>query len=172
MSDLLPPGRARDALKGAEQALTEGDVKACLREARLALEHGLRETNGQPPGTDRASYNRRKKRLRPHHSSFHSAFHLGLNKVDRKFGEAWDELRERAERTETAVFLMARGVDYEEYVLFRSLTPAVFFAIGREEPVVTDDGTGERILSEARWCVTFVTQALLALTTTHEAPPK
>lgn len=159
--DLVPDTMIRERLLKAEEAITCGAASESVAHSRVAFEYAIRE---EPPADLNArDYAQWKKRLRPHSFSFENSFFLGLEKAfGRKFGRAWDAVIESVARTETALRLVSKQINYDDYVTFEGLTPNVRWAIGRDDPIVTAtrDDVG---IEDARWCVDFATHAALVL---------
>lgn len=159
--DLIPDTTVREELRKAEEALGRGAASQGAQHARIAFEYAIRE---EPPREmNPRNYAQWKKRLRPPSFSFESSFFLGLDQsVGRKFGRAWDTVIESVQRTENALRLIAKQIDYDDYITFETITPHVTWVMGRDEPVVTS-GPDDVDPEEARWCVEFATQAALVL---------
>ena len=158
---LIPDTRVREELGKAEEAIGRGAASEAAQHARIAFEYAIRE---EPPAEmNSRHYAQWNKRLRPPSLSFANSFFLGLEKsVGSKFGRAWDTVIESVQRTENALRLIAKRIDYDDYIIFEGLTPPVTWAMGRSEPVITS-GRDDVDVEDARWCVQFATQAALVL---------
>lgn len=159
--DLIPDTKVREELRKAEEAIGHGAGSQAAQHARMAFEYAIREEPSVE--MDPRNYAQWKKRLRPRSFSFESSFFLGLEKsVGRKFGRAWDTVIESVQRTENALRLMAKQINYDDYITFEGLTPHVTWEMDRDEPIMTS-GRVDVDVEDARWCVEFATQAALVL---------
>jgi len=158
LSELIVSTRVRTEIEEAEHALGEPNAEMAMQHARLAFEYALRDD------PDRMTDTRSRRQLRSPNFDFYSAFHLGLRQFDQKWGQAWDQLIQSVQRTESALRLISHGINYEEYLRFDSLAPHAVWTIGRETPVLTSwGGEPEFSMTEAQWCVDFVTKAALSI---------
>jgi hypothetical protein len=159
--DLIPDRNVREELRKGEEAIGRGAASQGAEHARMAFEYAMRE---EPPvEMDLRHYAQWKKRLRPPSFSFQNAISLGLTKsVGHKFGRAWDTVIESVQRTENALRLMSKQINYDDYLTFEELIPHVQWTIGSNEPSLTS-GREDVDLDDARWCVEFATQAAMVL---------
>jgi hypothetical protein len=158
LAALIPSTSVRSALQEAEAAVAAGDILRALQKARIGFELTLREDDEQ--ARQRAGG----RSLGASASRVGSAFSLGLKKPLDQFGRAWDQLVDAVKRTEEAVRLMAKGVDYAEYIRFADLTPHAFWTMGSSEPTLVGDGSQPSpTIADAQWVVDFAVRAALTI---------
>lgn len=95
--------------------------------------------------------------------TFHSAFFMGLQNVDRKLAQYVDYVKESIEAMQDAIKVLALGMDYRKYSKFKRLIPVVQKA---QRGAVVQRMRGEDdspSLDDARFCLDFVIESSLAL---------
>ena len=158
LADLVPSVPLRTALKEAEAAIATSDIPGALGKARIAFELTLREDD------ERIRQLTGRHPLRASTSRLPSAFSLGLQQPLREFGRAWDDLIAVVKRTDDAVRLMAKGIDYGEYMRFAALTPHAYWTLGNENPILSSDGSeAKATIHEASWAVDFAIRTALSV---------
>lgn len=91
---------------------------------------------------------------------------VGDERAVRKLGDFIDKTVETSKELDEAVKVLALGIDFDSYVVFKQLTPDIFrFAGGKAEPywlgTVLDAVKGSD--DAAEWCLDFVTESALKL---------
>jgi hypothetical protein len=156
--DLVPSAAVRTALQEAEAAVAAGDVAAALGKARIGFELSLREDD------ERVRQATGRHPLRITAARLPSAFSLGLQEILAQFGRAWDDLIAVVKRTDDAVRLMAKGIDYADYMRFAALTPHPFWTLGSSQPtLVSDASQPDATIDDARWAVDFALRSALVV---------
>jgi hypothetical protein len=154
--DLVPSAAVRTALQDAEAAIAAGDVAGAMGKARIGFDLTLREDDERA----RQTTGRHPPRITA--ARLPSAFSLGLQKVLAQFGRAWDDLIAVVKRTDDAVRLMAKGIDYADYMRFAALTPHAFWTLGSTQPrLVSDASQPAATIDDARWAVDFALRSAL-----------
>ncbi len=154
--DLVPSAAVRTALQEAEAAIAAGDVATAMGRARVGFELSLREDD------ERVRQATGSHPLRITAAHLPSAFSLSLQKLHGQFGLAWDDLIAVVKRTDDAVRLMAKGIDYADYMRFAALTPHPFWSYGRDEPtLISGASQAAATIDDARWAVDFAIRSVL-----------
>jgi hypothetical protein len=156
--DLVPSAAVRSALHEAEAAIAAGDVAGALGKARIAFELSLREDD------ERVRQATGRHPLRITAARLPSAFSLGLRELDARFGRGWDDLIAVVKRTDDAVRLMAKGIDYADYIRFAELTPHAVWTLGSDQPtLVSDASQTAAAIDDARWALDFAIRSALTI---------
>ncbi len=157
LSDFIVNDAARRELREGERALQSGDADAALASARLAFEHLMRRVPSSDPLKERTF-----RRFRPTSFPYAGSASLTLAKsVGSQFAREWDKLTAAVQRSEEILLVIARGVDYLEYLRFEAVTPHASWTLGSAEPrlaAAVMDGSVE----DAEWALDFVVRYGLA----------
>ena len=137
--------------------MQSGDADAALASARLAFEHLMRRVPSSDPLKERTF-----RRFRPTSFPYAGSASLTLAKsVGSQFAREWDKLTAAVQRSEEILLVIARGVDYLEYLRFEAVTPHASWTLGSAEPrlaAAVMDGSVE----DAEWALDFVVRYGLA----------
>lgn len=162
--EFVNPDSSRQKLKDAQGQIESGDMLAALDNIALAFAEMI------------ADYENRK-RNQYHMSPFFfgqsmtflSSFHMrlgtgSLSSPERRLGEFIDKVKESIEAMQSAIKMLALGIDYRKYSRFKMLTPHL-------TQVMSGDWVIHRRFEEeqkppqedARFCIDFVIESALAL---------
>lgn len=171
LADLVWYENVRADLKEAEAARNDGRLDDAFKCAALALERLLHEYTAASRGDGARSPFDFGGRL-----SFLSGHMLGLrptahdssqaNRVEAKFKEYADKMKEIVEAIQEGMKLLSLGLDYRRYARFTRLTPYVYMTTNGEYHVTAYRPPREvpaRTPDDADFCIEFVAESALKL---------
>jgi hypothetical protein len=157
LADFIVDDAARRQLRVGEDALQSGDAGAALASARLAFEHLMRGVPSSDPVKERTS-----RWFRQTSFPYASSTSLTLAKsVGSQFAREWDRLTKAVRRSEEVLLVIARGIDYLEFLRFEAITPHAYWTLGSAEPHLAAAATNGT-LEDAQWALDFVVRYGLA----------
>jgi len=162
--EFVNPESSRQKLKDAQGQIQSGDTLAALDNIALAFIEMI------------ADYEDRK-RNQYHMSPFYfgqsmtflSSFHMGfktgsLSSPERKLGDFIDKVKESIEAMQSAIKMLALGIDYRKYSRFKMLTPHLTRVMSGEWIINRRFKEDQKPPQEdARFCIDFVIESALAL---------
>ena len=162
--EFVNPDASRQKLKDAQGQIQSGDTLSALDNIALAFTEMI------------ADYEDRKRnqyRTSPFYfgqsMTFLSSFHMGLStgslsSSDRKLGDFVDKVKESIESMQSAIKMLALGIDYRKYSRFKMLTPHLTRVMCGEWLIhrrFKDDQKPPQ--NDATFCIDFVIESALAL---------
>jgi len=159
--EFVNPDSSRQRLKDAQGQIQSGDTLAALDNIALAFTEMI------------ADYEDRK-RNQYHMSPFFfgqsmtflDSFFMGLSRSssERKLGEFVDKVKESIEAMQSAIKMLALGIDYRKYSKFKMLTPHLTRVISGNWVIHRHFEEEQKpSQEEARFCIDFVIESALAL---------
>ena len=157
--EFVNPESSRKKLKEAQQDAQNGDMLAALDKIALAFAEMI------------ADYEERK-RVGYHGSpfyfgrdlTFHNSFFMGLDSGSRKLGDFVDRVKESIETMQSAIKILALGLDYRKYSKFKQLTPSLSRVMSGDW-IINRGFNSQQNSSEddVLFCIDFVIESALAL---------
>ncbi len=173
LTEFVQPEEARQRLNNAEQDMARGDVDSVRKNAAVAFHIMLNDYERRKRHrytspfifTNQlrytSSFRTRSPFYSPSPSQADAALFRQLEALERDHFQFVDDVKRTLATMEQAIRVLAFGIDYRRYSLFRMLTGPVFTALGGAiHTDVPDRSTSEE---EARFCIDFVIEVAMTL---------
>jgi hypothetical protein len=159
--EFVNPESARNVLKNALTMLSENR----LAEAQTLISIAFAEIINGYEGSKRSRFGNS-----PFHFgrdlTFQSSFFMGLssgNTQDRKLAEFVDRVKESIDAIQSAIKMLALGLDYRKYSRFQILTPRVMRSANGFSVSPNSNHTAPATPHDVQFCVDFVIESSLVL---------
>lgn len=162
LSEFVQPKSAKNAIESAEDELRENNLKEALVNTALAFHHMLRhyeERQSGPRGRSPFFFGK--------DLTFQNSFHLGLSRRDQqglgKLSTFVDRVTESLDAMQDAIKILALGLDYREYSVFKRLTPQVLSTVGDDVDFRLRGNPEDISVDDVQFCIDFVVETAIKL---------
>jgi hypothetical protein len=159
LTEFVQPEGAKKRIISAQKFLEAGDIKNAISEVAVSFHEMIDD------------YSSRKK-TRANRSpfyfgrslNFHNSFFMGLDRgPDRKLAEFVDRVAESIEYMQSAIKVLALGLDYRKYSKFQMLTPYTVRTMDGKYHIEHDSTSGLPLPEDVGFCIDFVIEAAVHL---------
>lgn len=157
--EFVSPDEARELLSEAQALINAGEPESALD--KIAVAYSVMISDYEDRKRDRFG---RSPFFFGRSLTFHNAFFMGIDRLDRKLGQYVDYVKESIEAMQDAIKVMALGIDYRKYSKFKKLVPLAQRTVGGKFVLQRMWREGEApSVEDAQFCLGFVVESALAL---------